>query len=78
MLGKPLEQISTSDLIELVDDKCHEGKLIDFKAEMWRIDKDANPNVMDRDKQVVEFLVRSSFSCSGIRSGGGSCGTRVR
>lgn len=56
MLDKPISQITEADLQELVDEKHREGKLIDFKAELWRIDKTTNPNQIDRDKQIIEFL----------------------
>ncbi len=56
MLDKPIEQVTTADLQELADEKQHEGKLVDFKADLWRVDKAANHNQADRDKQIIEFL----------------------
>ena len=52
----PFELVSHESLQELVDEKFREGKSIDFKAELWRIDKAANPDHEDREKQTIEFL----------------------
>jgi len=53
MLDKPLEQIGIADLQELIADKVQEGKTIDYKQAMYRLD---SPTPEDKDKQREEFL----------------------
>lgn len=53
MLDKPLDQIELADLQELIADKVQEGKSIDYKQAMYRLD---SPNPEDKDKQREEFL----------------------
>ena len=53
MLDKPLEQIEIADLQELITDKVQEGKTIDYKQAMYRLD---SPNPEDKDKQREELL----------------------
>ncbi len=53
MLNKPLEQINLADLQELVADKVQEGKAIEYKQAMYRLD---SPDSSDRDKQREELL----------------------
>lgn len=53
MLNKPLEQISLADLQELIADKVQEGKAIEYKQAMYRLD---TGHSSDRDKQHEELL----------------------
>jgi hypothetical protein len=53
MLDKPLEQIKLPDLQELITDKVQEGKTIEYKQAMYRLD---HPDEKERDKQKEELL----------------------
>jgi hypothetical protein len=56
MLAKPIIEISETDLVELVDDRYREGKILEFKTDLWRLVKADNPDQVDRDSQTIEFL----------------------
>lgn len=53
MLDKPIEQITLADLQELVDDRVQEGKTIEYKREMYRLDI---ADSKGREKQREELL----------------------
>jgi len=56
MLDLPLESVTFGHLNGVVEQRAHEGKLIEFKKELWRLDANINPNQSDLDKQRIEFL----------------------
>ena len=68
MLNKPLEEITVDDLRQLIDDQVQEGKTIDYKEAMYRVDrlsKDERKSLSaeeqkkrqaDRDETIREFL----------------------
>ena len=68
MLNKPLEQITLDDFQQLIDDGEQEGKTIDYKQAMYRVDpltKEERKSLSDekkkrrqedRDGQIKEFL----------------------
>ena len=53
MLDKPLDQIGIADLQELIADMVREGKSIDYKQAMYRLD---DPDDKVRDRQREELL----------------------
>jgi hypothetical protein len=59
MLDKPLEQIGIADLQQLIADNVQEGKAIDYKRVMYRLDSRKSldsPKTDDKDVQREEFL----------------------
>ena len=61
MLNKPLEEITADDLQQLIDDQMQEGKTIDYKAAMYRVERlskdgENSGRQAERDKGIREFL----------------------
>jgi hypothetical protein len=56
MLDLPLESVTVSHVNSLIEQRVHEGKTIEFKKDLWRLDANTNPSQTDLDKQRIEFL----------------------
>jgi hypothetical protein len=56
MLPESLQNITIESLQALIDQRVHEGKLIEFKQALWRLDTKTNTNPVDISKQRIEFL----------------------
>lgn len=58
MLDKALEEISSKDLQELIDQEFKEGKAVDYKKSFWLLDEKANPDLLRKAR--LEFLKDAS------------------
>lgn len=68
LLSKPLEQVTIEDLRQLIDDEVQEGKTVDYKESMYRVDpltkeerqtlddEEKKKRQAERDKQIRELL----------------------
>lgn len=68
MLTKPLDEITIADLQQLIDESVQEGKTVEYKEAMYRVDpmtkgerqsdddEQKKTKKADRDRQIIEFL----------------------
>ncbi len=60
MLAKPIEQIGIGDLQMLINDEWQEGKLIEYKRELYRLDANDQPYRVKQHEELLKDV--SSFA----------------